>query len=115
MYRTLALLGCIFMVGCDSSSTVSLSPNKIKVVAKRYSIDPCYMMSLADQALKNIAEETVKRGYDNFVVTGGDWARSGWAPCQYEMKADIYKNGDPAGKRGISARDWLKKYRSKSA
>lgn len=121
--------------GCASTSTVPLAQDTIQITARAA---PVCGPALAEKvALKQAAVETIRRGFDRFVVLnaqasgtyrgndpvyvqrlgGGLYSASGGdaiiAPNQ-ALTIKMFKDGDPQGGNALSARDTRRIGRSKS-
>ena len=70
MYRTIAALSvCIGLSACAKSSVIPLSADTFQITAGAAPI--CGQVGAQQVAATQAAAETVRRGYDRFVVTNG--------------------------------------------
>jgi len=64
-------LAALLMVGCASSSTLPLADDVVKISARTAPV--CGAESTQRIALQRAATETIKRGYDKFVIARADY------------------------------------------
>jgi len=109
---TLALLAA-GLVGCASVSTIPLSQNSFQLTTK--ATPECSADQTQKVAFKRAAAETIKRGYDPFVVNGTEFRPETYGGGYYgvntisnqALTVTMYRTGDPAGANGLVARDVL--------
>ena len=70
MHRTLAtVVACLVLSACAKSSIIPLSADTFQVTTGAAPI--CGQVGAASVAAKQAAAETIRRGYDKFVITNG--------------------------------------------
>jgi len=119
---------CVALGGCAGASTVPLSQDTVQITARAAPI--CGAVGAEKIAVRQAAVETIRRGYDRFIVlnaqAGGTYAgstpivvqrlgggvamASGGAPMiapNQGLVIKMFKDGDPAAANALSARDSL--------
>ena len=66
MYRT-AVIACVLLSACAKSSVIPLSADTFQITAGAAPI--CGQVGAQNVAAKQAAAETIRRGYDKFVIT----------------------------------------------
>lgn len=68
MIRIWALLNCVSLVGCATSTTMPISADTVQITS---SVAPaCGSEGAAKVAVRQAAVETIQRGYDRFIIQG---------------------------------------------
>jgi hypothetical protein len=125
-FRIAAL--CVALGGCAGASTIPLAQDTVQITARAAPI--CGAVGAEKIAIRQAAVETIRRGYDRFIVlnaqAGGTYAgstpvivqnlgggvamASGGAPMiapNQGLVVKMFKEGDPAAANALSARDSL--------
>jgi hypothetical protein len=117
MKNGLALVVVLAVGGCASVSTIPLSADSFQLTSRGMS--GCSPEAAQKVAFEQAAVETIRRGYDSFVITGTDkqseltsaslWGGSATYGHNYSqgLTVRMFKAGDPAGAAAIPARDTL--------
>lgn len=112
-----AFAGALLLGGCASVSAISLSQDKFQITAN--GLDGCGAGAAQRVAFQQAAAETIRRGYDKFVVlntqgqsqvNGASWVYGGASfdrSFSHDLVVQMYRDGDPAGAQSLSARDTL--------
>jgi hypothetical protein len=105
----------IILTGCASVSTIPLSTNAFQITTKAMS--GCSAEQTQKVAFKRAAAETIKKGYDRFVVTDSQFrplVYSGYGIyggtsqiSNQALSVTMFKDGDPEGSKAIAAREVL--------
>jgi uncharacterized protein YgbK (DUF1537 family) len=128
--RAIFLLAALPLVltGCAGTSTIPLSQDSFQISASAAPI--CGSLGAQQIAFKQAAAETIRRGYDRFVIMGGEASASvvGTTPIMVQrtgygsamvtggrpmvshgqdLVVKMFRPGDPAGVNALSARDTL--------
>ncbi len=111
--RTLLYAGLCLVSGCASVSTIPLSANSFQLTTK--ASPECSADQAQRIALKRAAAETLKQGYDSFIITNAAMqpvVYSGWGGgigqiSNQALSVTMYRNGDPEAAKALSARDVL--------
>lgn len=107
MIRPYLLLTCLALASCSSTqSLVQMSTDTIQITAKGHG--ECTLDKARDVAVRRIAVETIRRGYEGYVILNSA-TRSDHR--EQEFTARMYHKGSAAG--AINARsslgpDWEK-------
>lgn len=114
MIRFAALAMGAFLAGCAAVSTIPLSQNSFQITTK--ASPECSAEQTQKIAFKRAAAETIKKGYDNFQISGSEfrpeqtvnlWNGSMSTLANQSLTVTMYKTGDPAGSNALSAREIL--------
>ena len=94
--RSLGIVGCcLFVVGCAGASTMPLSVDTIQIVARAAPI--CGAAAAESMAFKQAAAETIKRGFDSFVIVNGQYQAdtfvAGYTPIMAQSNGTAVVNG----------------------
>jgi hypothetical protein len=126
-----ALMACtlaLALVGCAGTSTVPLAQDTVQITARAAPI--CGAVGAEKLALKQAAVETIRRGYDRFIIlnaqAGGSYAgntpvvvqnlgggmvmATGGQPIiapNQGLVVKMFKDGDPQGSNALPAKDTL--------
>ena len=115
--RTLSILAAAALAGCASSAAIPLSADTVQITASAAPI--CGGTGAAAVASKAAAAETLKHGFDKYVIVGSQaqnnvstayvWNANGGMPVTSGSHDHglvvMFKDGDPNGASAISARD----------
>lgn len=86
---------CLLLAGCASSTTLPLSKDTVQITARAAPI--CGGAGAERVALTNAAVETIRRGYDRFMIIGGgadsDVRVAGHTPVTAHTNANVYSTG----------------------
>lgn len=119
---------CVALGGCAGASTIPLAQDTVQITARAAPI--CGAVGAEKIAIRQAAVETIRRGYDRFIVlnaqAGGTYAgstpivvqnlgggvamASGGAPMiapNQGLVVKMFKDNDPAASNALSARDSL--------
>ena len=114
MYRFLLVAMVITLSGCASSSTTPIAQDTFKVEANTAPI--CGAAGAQKIALQQAAVETIRRGYDRFVVVDDKQNAyrmytniAGFTPSAHgnELVVKMFREGDRAAVNSLSARQTL--------
>lgn len=64
-------LGALSVAGCARSSTIPLAQDTVQVTAQ--AAPACGLAGAQTVAVKQAAVETIRRGYDKFIIQGGEY------------------------------------------
>ena len=115
--RPTLLMLTMLLSGCASVSSIPLSKDTFQVVANASS--HCSADNAQKAAFQEAAVETIRKGFDSFVIIGSDrqsevagasvWG--GNASYSHEhsqaLTVKMFKDGDPGSAQAISARETL--------
>lgn len=119
---------CVAFGGCAGASTIPLAQDTVQITARAAPI--CGAVGAEKIAIRQAAVETIRRGYDRFIVlnaqAGGTYAgstpivvqrlgggmamASGGTPMiapNQGLVVKMFKDSDPAASNALSARDTL--------
>lgn len=114
MIRIAGLLVIALVAGCAAVNTIPLSQNSFQITTK--ASPECSAEQTQKIAFKRAAAETIKNGYDSFVVSGTEfrpqqtlnmWNGSSSTLANQALTVTMYRAGDPAGANALVARDIL--------
>lgn len=121
MNRYLALVIAAVTSGCASVETIPLSQDSFALTSTGFG--GCGARGAERVAFQQAAAETLRRGYDSFVIAQSDRqarldgasmfmaAASGGVSYNHtfsqDMKVQMFKADDPAGAKALAARDIL--------
>lgn len=115
MSRILLSSIAVALGACASVSTIPLSKNSFQLTTK--ATPECSAEQTRNIAFKRAAAETIKQGYDSFVVTDAkqqpllysDYMLTGGVSqiSNQSLSVTMYREGDPAGADALSARTVL--------
>jgi len=118
--KTLSILAAAALAGCASSAAIPLSADTVQITASAAPI--CGGTGAANVASRAAAAETLRRGFDKYIIMGSQaqnnistaymWNEYGGGPVvsgthDHGLLVKMFKDGDPNGANGISARDVL--------
>ena len=119
------LAAVLFVSGCAGTSTIPLSQDSFQITANAAPI--CGPSGAQKVAVRQAAAETIRRGYDRFIITGGQASQSvvgvtpvvvqplggggaiayGGAPLISSgqgLVVKMFRDSDPAASNALSAR-----------
>lgn len=117
MRRILLGLAAVCSTGCASVSTIPLSKDSFQITSN--TIYGCGIDGAQRVAYKQAAAETIRRGYDSFLILDTDrdsrvdGASSFYGGASFShqhsqgLKVKMFKEGDPTAGAAISARETL--------
>jgi hypothetical protein len=117
MIRILAGVSFLTLAACASVSTIPLSKDTFQITSS--APGACGADGAQKVAFQQAAAETIRRGYDSFVVVTTDrqsqlesasiWGGSANYGHSYSqgLTVKMYRDGDPLGGQAISARETL--------
>ena len=114
MHRPAMMLLAAMLTGCASVSTIPLSQNSFQLTTK--ASPECSADQTQRLAFKRAAAETIKYGYDTFIVSGTEfrpqataniWNGSASTLANQALTVTMYRTGDPAGSNALDARQVL--------
>jgi hypothetical protein len=124
-----AVLACVLAVsGCARSSTMPLAQDTFQITASAAPV--CGMQGAQRVAVRQAAVETIRRGYDRFLIMGAQGGQTvvGYTPVVVQslgrggavasggdpmighdqgLVVKMFRDNDPAGANAVSARDTL--------
>jgi hypothetical protein len=128
--RNVALAGmaALLIGGCASSSIIPMSQDTFQITAA--AAPACGVAGAQRVAVQQAAAETIRRGYDRFIIMGGQAGAdyvgstpvvvqrfgyggamvSGGQPMvshSQGLMVRVFRNGDPSGANALSARETL--------
>ena len=118
--RILSILAAAALAGCASSAAVPLSADTVQITASAAPI--CGGTGAANVASKAAASETLRRGFDKYVIVGSQaqnnvstayvWNQYGGGPVvsgshDHGLLVKMFRDGDTNGANALSARDVL--------
>lgn len=118
--REVLFLALAALTGCARSSAVQLSADTVQITASAAPI--CGGAGAADVASKAAAAETLRRGFDRYVIMGSQaqnnvretyyWNQAGGGSMpsgshDHGLLVKMFMDGDPGGANAISAREVL--------
>lgn len=104
------------VAGCASGSVIRASTDTIIVQAS--AAPACGMQGAGQYAAKVAAIETIRAGYDKYIISMGTAQRDYWSGTNDQnLTAKMFKNGSPGSAQAIDARqtlgpDWQTKVKS---
>lgn len=110
----LAFLAAVALPGCASVSTIPLSKNTFQLTTQ--ASPECSADQTQRIAFKRAAAETIKNGYDSFIVAGTEfrpestfnvWNGSMSTLANQSLTVTMYRAGDPAASTALDARQIL--------
>ena len=117
MIRFAVGLAAIGLTACASVSTIPLSKDTFQITSN--ALGACGADGAQRVAFQQAAAETIRRGYDTFVIVGTDrqsqlesasiWGGSANYSHTYskELTVKMFHDGDPSSAQAISARETL--------
>jgi len=118
--KILPVLVTVALAGCASSTAIPLSADTVQISASAAPI--CGGTGAAEVASKAAAAETLRRGFDKYVIVGSQaqnnvstaymWNAYGGGPVtsgshDHALMVKMFRDGDPNGANAIPARDVL--------
>jgi hypothetical protein len=129
------MLAALTVTGCARSSTIPIAADTISITSSAAPL--CGATGAQSVAAKQAAVETIRRGFDKFVIVGGQYANNvgvvGYTPVvantygsyrsstttvtgeqpiiagshDQGLVVKVFKEGDPAGANAVPARESL--------
>ena len=114
--RIATILASLALAGCAKATAIPVAANMVRITTDAAQM--CGATGAQSVASKQAAIETIRRGYDGYVITAGDHdkttsfsynAYGGGSSTQHHQSllVKMYRTGEPGSENAISAQQQL--------